>query len=461
MLIAIVLIISCSSGMSQPFTLARPAARQLAFQDLELGVFIHYSIDTYCADGVAPGSTPASSFNPTKLDPEQWVLAAKAMGAAYVVLTARHEQGFCLWPTKTTDYSVKFSPYKNGNGDIVREFTNACHKHGLKVGLYTAPWIDSHWEIGQSGYTGGDPASLSKLDDPVQYEKALQKEKEQIRELMTSYGSLLFLWDDHFGRSDVIDSVPHGGKFREFYAELTKFAHELQPECLLLGPDIEHVGTEDGRACYPLWNSLNTIDGTNYSVSKTYRWGHNNTGDPLGKFYRPQLACTTTGFSTGGWMWTGPRKPQPIERSMQVYYETIGRGSGLIVNLTPDKRGLIPDDLVAAAREMGDEIRRRFSNPVAQSELHDSEQVIKFNGIKIFDHIILMEELSDGQKIARYVIEAEVDGKWKVISEGQTIGHKRIEHFDPVTATALRFTVTESLNENAEMRKIALFNTSM
>ena len=181
MLLAIVLIISCTSGMSQLSKLARPAARQLAFQDLELGVFIHYSIDTYCADGVAPGNTPASSFNPTKLDPEQWVLAAKAMGAAYVVLTARHEQGFCLWPTKTTDYSVKFSPYKNGNGDIVREFTDACRKHGLKVGLYTAPWIDSHWEICQSDYIGGDPASISKLDDPVLYEKALQKEKEQIR----------------------------------------------------------------------------------------------------------------------------------------------------------------------------------------------------------------------------------------------------------------------------------------
>ena len=131
------------------------------------------------------------------------------------------------------------------------------------------------------------------------------------------------------------------------------------------------------------------------------------------------------------------------------------------MNLTPDKRGLIPDDLVAAAREMGDEIRRRFSNPVAQSELPDTEQVIKFNEVQIFDHIVLMEDLRDGQKIARYIVEAEVDGKWKIISEGQTIGHKRIEHFNPVTATALRFTVTESLTENAEMRKIALFNTSM
>jgi len=268
---------------------------------------------------------------------------------------------------------------------------------------------------------------------------------------------LVFIWDDHFGRSDALDSIPHGGKFREFYATVTKFAHELQPNCLLLGRDIEHVGTEEGRACYPFWNALNTVDGTNYSVSKTYHWNHCNTGEPLGKFYRPQLACTTDALSSGGWMWTGSRKPQPMERRMQAYYETIGRGSGLIVNLTPDRRGLIPNDLVTAAKEMGDEIKRRFSNPVAQSESQDKEQIIKLNGTKTIDHVVLMEDLSQGQKIANYKIEAKIDGNWKVIVEGQTIGHKRIEQFKPVTSTAIRFRITWSVGENVAMRKIAVF----
>lgn len=448
-------------GWSQPSQLSWPTAQQLAFQDLELGVFIHYSIDVYADRGVPSGRTPASSFNPTELDVEQWVLAAKAMGATYVVLTARHEQGFCLWPTKTTDYSIKSSPYKNGKGDIVREFVDACRKHGLKAGLYTAPWIDAHWEANQPEIKGGDFGRIDKFDDPALYEKALQKEKEQIRELMTNYGSLVFIWDDHFGRSDALDSIPHGGKYREFYATVTQFAHELQPNCLLLGRDIEHVGTEEGRACYPFWNSLNTVDGTNYSVSKTYHWGHCNTGEPLGKFYRPQLACTTDALSSGGWMWTGPRKPQPIERRMQAYYETIGRGAGLIVNLTPDRRGIIPNDLVTAAKEMGKEINRRFSNPVAQSELPDKEQIIKFNGTKTIDHVVLMEDLSQGQKISGYTIEVQADGNWNTIVEGKTIGHKRIEQFKPVTATAIRFRVTESVAEGAVMRKIAVFTASI
>jgi alpha-L-fucosidase len=438
--------------------LARPTSRQLAFQDLELGVFIHYSIDTYATHDASQGSTPPSAFNPTEINPEQWVLAAKAMGTTYMVLTARHEQGFCLWPTKTTDYSIASSPYKNGKGDIVREFLNACRKYGMKAGLYTAPWIDSHWEASQPGHKDGETGRIDKLDDPELYKKALQKEKAQIRELMTNYGSLAFFWDDHFGRSDALDGVHRGGKLREFYATLTKYAHQLQPGCLFLGPDIEHVGNENGKAGYPLWNALNTIDGTRYSISTTYRWGHVNAGEPLGKFYRPQIAPTTISFSAGGWMWTGPRKPQPIGRRIQAYYETVGRGSGLIVNLTPDRHGLIPDSLVAAAREMGNEIKRRFSNPIVASHSKSPVQILRFTGLKTFDHVVTMEDLHDGQRIAKYTIEAQVDDKWKVIVEGQTIGHKRIDQFAKISATALRFTVTCSIVQPAVMRSIAVFN---
>jgi alpha-L-fucosidase len=446
-------------GYSQPLQIAIPTPEQLAFQDLELGVFIHYSIDTYSSPGTPPGATPASAFNPTALNVEQWVLAAKSMGATYMVLTARHEKGFCLWPTKTTDYSIQSSPYKDGKGDIVREFVDACRKHGLKAGLYSSPWIDSNWEARQPDCPRGNSGRIDKLDDPDLYKKALAKEREQFCELMTNYGPLVFYWDDHFGRSDALDGVYHGGKFREFYANLAKYAHELQPKMLFLGRDVEHVGTEKGRSSYPLWNSLNTIDSTIYTISTTYRWDHDNTGEPLGEFYRPQLSCTTVGFSTGGWMWTGPRKPQALERRMQSYYETIGRGAGLIVNLTPDKRGLIPEDLVAAAKEMGDEIKRRFSNPLALSNSNNPDQVLKFNKTRSIDHIVTMENLEAGQKISSYLIEAEVNGEWKKIINGQTIGHKRIDQFEPIVASAIRFKVTGSVSEPAVLRSIAVFNT--
>jgi alpha-L-fucosidase len=146
---------------------------------------------------------------------------------------------------------------------------------------------------------------------------------------------------------------------------------------------------------------------------------------------------------------------------MQVYYETIGRGAGILVNLTPDRRGLIPEDLVAAAKEMGDEIKRRFSNPIAQSIASDPVQTLKFDEPKTFDHVITTEDLCDGQKIAKYTIEAQVDGEWKTIVQGQTIGHKRIDQFAPVTVTAVRFTCTESITQPVVMRSLAVFNTGI
>jgi alpha-L-fucosidase len=459
------LIVGCLSAATfsspgQEIKLAKPTSAQLAFQDLELGAFIHYSIDVYEKPGSPPGGTPASDFNPTELNVEQWVLAAKAMGATYVVLTARHEEGFCLWPTKTTDYSIKSSPYRGGKGDIVREFVDACRKHGLKPGLYNPPWIDRHWDAGFPDYKRtDDPARIDKLDDPVRYAQALKKETEQLRELMSNYGPLVFIWDDHNGRSDSIGPIPRGGKCRDLYASLAKTAHELQPDCLYFGPDVEHVGNEEGRACDPLWNAVTTLDGTDYTISTTYKWNGTNVGDPLGRFYRPRLGPTTTGFSTGGWMWTRPRRPQPLERRLQVYYETIGRGAGILVNLTPDRRGLVPGDLVAAAREMGDEIKRRFSHPLAQTSGAGSVHVLKFPVPQTFDHVITMEDLREGQKIVGYTIAAEIDGGWKTIIKGQTIGHKRIDQFAPVTATAVRFTCTQSLAEPVGVRRLAIYST--
>ncbi|WP_177307807.1 alpha-L-fucosidase, partial [Pseudoduganella namucuonensis] len=217
-------------------TLARPTPRQLAFDEMELGAFIHYSIDTY---GSVSAGKPASAFNPTSLDTEQWVLAAKAMGARYVVLTARHEQGFCLWPTATTGYSVRNSPYKNGEGDIVREFVDACRKHGVKPGLYTPPWIDDHFDRHTLGRAAGQGNSdLGKYDDPAHFAKVRDKELRQQRELLTRYGPLVFYWDDHYGRSDSIGPVAQGGKLRELYAELGRQARRLQPDMLYFGPDV-------------------------------------------------------------------------------------------------------------------------------------------------------------------------------------------------------------------------------
>ena len=455
--ILLFLIYSCKSAFEPP----KPTPQQLAFQDMELGVFVHYSIDAYTERGTPPGRTPASAFNPTNLDVEQWVEAAKKMGATFMVLTARHEQGFCLWPTATTDYSIKNSPYKDGKGDIVREFVEACRKHGIKPGLYTAPWIDSNWESYLPGYKDGeDTGDIHKFDDEAIYNQVWEKEKTQLTELLTNYGPLVFIWDDHFGRSDALSDEPQGGRLRQLYADFNKLAHTLQPDCLILGRDVEHVGTEEGRASYPLWNSLNTIDGTLYTVSDTYKWDHPNTGNPHGTIYRPQLSCTTVAFTTGGWMWGGYRTPRPLEKIMQSYYETIGRGASFIVNFAPDRQGLVEEQVVQAAEDFGNEIKRRFSHPISTSDKPDTQQIFTFIEPKTINHVVSMENLTDGQRIGAYTIEAEVNGQWKTLVTGQTIGHKRIDQFDPITATSLRFTVTETIAKPATMHSISVYHVT-
>ncbi len=436
--------------------LAKPTVRQLAFQDMEVGAFIHYSIDTY---GSLHGQMPASGFNPADLDAEQWVLAAKAMGAGYVVLTARHEQGFCLWPTATTDYSIRNSPYKDGKGDVVREFVDACRKHGIKPGLYTPPWIDDNWDTRHGVDISKGNAGIDKYDDPALFAKVRVKEMAQQHELLTGYGPLVFYWDDHYGRSDSIGPTPQGGVLRKLYADLGKRSHQLQPGMLYFGPDVEHVGNEDGHTCYPMWNAIDTLDGTQHSIGTTFKWEGDNMGVPRGHVYRPRLGSTTNGLSTGGWMWTGPRTVQPLEERMRVYYDMVGRGAGVIINLTPDPSGRIPDNLVAGAKEIGDEIARRFSTPVREVKATGPVATLRFDAARRIDHLVAMENLIDGQKIAGYVIEAEIDGKWKSLVQGQTVGHKRIDRISPVTTAAVRFVCMEALETPVSLRSFAAYDT--
>ena len=438
--------------------LAKPTGQQLAFQDLELGAFIHYSIDTH---GGVSGRMPASAFNPPRLDAEQWVLAAKAMGARYAVLTARHEQGFCLWPTATTPYSVKNSPYKDGKGDIVREFVDACRKHGLKPGLYTSPWIDDHFDANTLGLAAGKGnGDFDKYDDPDHYTKVWRKEMLQMRELLRGYGPLVFFWDEHYGRSDSLGPDPQGGRLRELYADLGKRARQLQPGMLYLGPDVEHVGNEDGQCCHRMWNAVDTLDDTRDSISTTFKWRDENPGVPRGQFYRPRLGPSSKALSSGGWMWTGPRTVQPLQERLRAYYELVGRGASAIFNLTPDASGRIPDDLVAAATEMGDEIRRRFAKPVAQTQASGLSATLRFAAPRKVDHLVTMEELGQGQKIARYRIDACVDGNWRTVAEGRTVGHKRIDRIAPLLVTELRFTCTESIEPAVGIRSFAAYDSS-
>lgn len=449
-------------------TLATPSAAQLEFSDYELGAFFHIGLNTFTGQEHGDGKEPASKFNPTALDTEQWVLAAKKLGAKYAIMCARHEGGFCLWPTKTTDYSIKNSPYKDGKGDIVREFVDACRKHGIKPCLYHPPYYDSHHVFKPDDEISWgkvwDALTRKYLADEKVLEEFTKMQVTQIKELMTNYGPITYMWFDHWG-------CPGPGA-REFHKKITETVHKFQPNCLVMGYQTATPGNETGHVVYPMWNAVDTKDGTPWTRPKAPtteevkpdKYGlletTVHTGSPYGKYWRLRECPTNNAFAKGGWFWHGRHKVRPLKDHVELYYRTVGLGSNLLINLPPDKRGLVPDDFANAANKMRLEIERRFANPIAQTKGRGNIVELKLPAETEINHVVTMENIANGQKVISYVIEAKIDGQWQKVVENQTIGHKKIDTFAPVKASAVRFRCIESAAKPVEIRSLKVYNVT-
>lgn len=409
------------AALAEGQPLAKPTPRQLEFMDYELGMFIHFGLNTFTGQQHGDGKKPPSDFNPTKLDCDQWIRVAKSMGAKYVVFTARHEGGFCLWPTKTTDYSVKGSPWKNGKGDLVREYVDACHKHGLKVGLYHSSSFDAHHR------------EVRRLND----QEFLKIQVAQMTELLTNYGPIEYMWFDH-----------HKGD--EFWQAIDNTVSSLQGNCLRFGPDVWLIGGHTGVAPSQLWYPVDTTGGTMHDRPT------NASGLPHGRYFRVWEANTT---GNGYWFWHGAERSvaAPLPILVEKYYRSVGRGANLLLNFAPDPRGLIPDDAVARAQEFGDEIRRRFATPIAETKGKGSVVTLDLGKPTIIDHVVVMEDLADGQKIAKHSIEVMLGGQWQPVASGRTVGHKRIYRARPVPAEKVRFRCLKSVQGPVVIRSLAVF----
>lgn len=493
LILSSVLLTSISASATAQTLVAVPSEKQIRFADWEVGAFIHFGLNPFTNQEHGNGLEPPSKFKPTELDAEQWVLTAKAMGARYACLTARHEGGFCLWPSKTTDYTIANSPYQDGKGDIVRDYVAACRKHGLAVGLYHTAGFNAHEALkdfqeldeflkkNNSNHPWSEywPAvGAAFRADPTLRERFNRIQVEQFRELLTNYGPIEFMWSDHWDAGD-----PNG-----VWRAVTNLAEELQPNMVMMGPDTWVPGNESGHVVYPMWNAVNTKDGTKYTRPISDYQTNNDyglleggvtRGNPFGKFWRVR-ECTTHGaFHYGGWFWhpdevkrTYPRKTW---EHIDLYDRTVGLGANTIINLPPDTRGLIPDNIVNAARSLGEEIRKRFSRPIAsldQVQSGDTVELVWESPTEI-NTIVTMENIATGQKVAKYTLEAWVEGEWQELtprnrlvatppynpSPGfETIGHKKIDRVAPVTTSRIRFRCLESVAEPVEIRSLAVFN---
>src|SRR5580698_6518685 len=422
---------------AQNFSEIKPSPQQVAWQDLEFGVILHFSTNTFLNREWGDGTADPKVFNPTNFDPDQWMQAIQASGAKYVVLVAKHHDGFCLWPTAQTDYSIKKSPWKDGKGDIVGDVALAARKYGLKFGVYLSPW-DRH-----------DP----RYQDSAAYDKYYLSELE---ELASHYGNLVEFWLDGAG------SAGHVYDFKKIIETLRTY----QPNTLVFADtglfeygDARWVGTESGRVPYENWN---VIDRHGY-----LRWRPVEADTPLRDLH---------------WFWhpNDEASVKSLDELLTTYDDTVGHGAQLMLGLAPDRRGLLPDSDVARLEELGKALRARYGHNLALQHGPTSTEVaaaldgdpdtfwsaprgshsatleVNFPRPITFNRALTMEWLNDGQRIQKYSVDIWTGTAWKTVTSAQTIGHKKIDVFPAVTAARVRLNILSS-TDAASIREFQLY----
>ena len=419
-----------------------PNHLQIALQDMETYAFIHYSLNTYTDQEWGYGNEDLSLFNPSKLDARQWARTCKAAGMKGIIFTAKHHCGFCMWPSKYTEYSVKNTPWKNGEGDVVRELADACREEGLRFAVYLSPWDRNHLEYGRPAY--------------VEYFR------NQLEELLTQYGDIYEVWFDGanggsgwYGGADEVRQIDRTTYYE--WPETYRRIREWQPGCLIWNDgsdrgDLRWVGTEAGNIGETNW-SLLYHDGEvpypmlHYGVEEGDSWvpGETNTSIRPGWFYHDGENAHVKSLS----------------RLMETYYKSVGRNSTLLLNFPVDRDGLIHREDSLRGVQFHDMIQKVFADDLDRGAKvitsADARTVtLEFDSPVTFNRMVLQENIALGQRVKKFSVEALVKGKWiplkDVISEEPersmtTIGRKRILCFADTKTTKVRVNILDTKAE--------------
>ena len=434
-----------------PFAnIVKPNKVQQDWAEAEIGVLLHLDMPVFHPEynhreyGTHPD--PAT-FNPTELNTDQWLETAAKLGAKYAVLTAKHGSGFTLWPTSTHDYNISRSPWKDGKGDIVKDFVNSCHKYGIKPGIYA--------NMATNGYLWVDNPGLVQPGSPITQEQYSDIIVRQLTELWGNYGPLFEVWFD-----GGILSPAQGG------ADVGSLIKKLQPEAIAFqGPYgyenlIRWVGNEVGTAPDPCWA---TADSTTNSDGVKVVTGLN--GRPDAPFWCPGESDFTLRRQSsfgGGWIWHEGQDDMlySIDELMDKYETSVGRNTNMLLGLVIDNRGLIPDADVKQAEKYGEAIRQRYGTPCAETSGKGSQLELNLKTPTVVDRVIIQEEIAEGERVLTWHLEGvRPDGSTATLCEGTNIGHKRIARFNPVEVSSLRL-VIDSYKVEPIIRRLAAFNTN-
>ncbi len=397
----------------------RPSPAQLAWQRDELALFLHFGVNTFTDREWGDGTEDPAIFAPAAVDARAWARTARAAGFRALLLTAKHHDGFCLWPTATTRHSVASSPWRGGAGDLVREFTDACRAEGLRAGLYLSPW-----DRNSPAY--GDSARYNDLYC------------DQLGELLTRYGPIHEVWFD-----GANGEGPNGRRQAYDWARYWALVRRLQPEAVIFsdaGPDIRWIGNERGDAAETNWSTVDPgavpfPGATGDRVMAMLRHG-----DPLGTVWRPGETDVSI---RPGWFHHPAEddRVRSAEDLVELYLTSVGRNSKLLLNVPPTRDGVLHPTDIARLLEM----RRRLDATFAP-ERRARPSAARPATVAIAD---LREDITRGQSVARYAVEGFDGSQWRVLSRGTTIGHRKLDRFPPTVVTEARVRVEEGEGEVA------------
>jgi alpha-L-fucosidase len=417
-----------------------PSDEQVQWADAEIGVIIHLDINVF-----APGTfdyarpetlPPLALFNPSRLNTDQWLASARNAGAAYAVLVAKHGTGFCLWPTRSHGYHVGKAPWRNGKGDIVRDFIASCRKYGIKPGIYYNTNLNTYLGAGPEGITGAGKREA--------YNRIVV---DQLTELWSGYGGLSEIW---FDGGVVADSC--GG----IAEEVRGLIRRNQPGAILFqGPPgcrnlIRWVGNEDGRAPYPHWSRAEVAASPTgaFAIADPH-------GNPEGNAWCPAEADfpgRRQSAWSGGWLWRWGEESQVFTASdlLDRYYTSVGRNANMLIGMVIDTSGLFPAPDSIAFAGLGARVRRIFGHPLAQTSGSGTVLELSLGTIPVrVNHVVLCEEIARGERIRSFEVQALVKGAWLGVCAGTSVGHKFIGKFGELEASSLRIRITQSSGEPA------------